>query len=249
MLVLTLAACGSSAAESTETTVQTVSTNQVLETTAISITLDYDEDDLIVSESSTATATITLNGDSASVDGDGVTVNGSIVTITAAGTYSISGTLNDGQIVVDTEDKETVNLILNGVNITYATSAPIYVINAEKNRSSLWLRARKTSSPMATSYQFSLMQKRPTLRRLSPTRPIFSNDDLTINGSGLLTVNANYNNGIDSDDDLKIVSGTITVNAVNDGIKGRDSIGILDGTINGHLQFVAKLIKETNDRP
>ena len=64
-----------------------------------------------------------------------------------------------------------------------------------------------------------------------PNVAIFSKDDLTLNGSGSLTVVGNYNHGIVSKDDLKIVSGTLTITAVNDGLKGRDSIAVKDGTI------------------
>ena len=46
-----------------------------------------------------------------------------------------------------------------------------------------------------------------------PNAAIFSKDDMTIIGDGKLTVNANYNNGIASNDDLKIQSGNIIVNA------------------------------------
>ncbi len=63
----------------------------------------------------------------------------------------------------------------------------------------------------------------------NPNAAIFSNDDLTINGGGSLTVDANYNNGIQSKDDLHITGGNISVTAVNDGIKGRDSIAVRDG--------------------
>lgn len=243
VLIFMLAACGNDSVASTDVVLaaqsttalevealQTVNTQEIVETepvfeaTAVPIIVEYDKDDLAVSEPTNDTATITLNGDSASIEGDGVTVNGSIVTITAAGTYSISGTLNNGQIVVDTQDEETVNLILNGVDITNATSAPIYVSNAEKTVITL---ADGTENVVTDgpSYVF------PDAETDEPNATIFSNDDLTINGSGGLTVNANYNNGIDSDDDLKITGGTITVNAVNDGIKGRDSIAVLDGNI------------------
>ena len=60
---------------------------------------------------------------------------------------------------------------------------------------------------------------------------IYSNDDLTINGSGSLTVTGNCNNAIQSKDDLIITGGTINITAANDGLKGKDSIAIKDGTI------------------
>ena len=79
----------------------------------------------------------------------------------------------------------------------------------------------------AESYTFTELED-------EPDGAVFSNDDLTFNGEGSLIVNANYSHGIVSDDDLKIVSGTISVNAVDDGIRGRDSIAVRDGVITVH---------------
>ena len=81
-------------------------------------------------DGATATA-IALNGDAITVEGDGVTVNGSVATITAAGTYVLSGALSDGQIIVDTDDEATVQIVLNGADLNSATSAPIAIMNAE----------------------------------------------------------------------------------------------------------------------
>jgi hypothetical protein len=75
---------------------------------------------------------IVLNGNSITVNGAGATVSESKVTITAAGTYNISGSLSNGQIIVNTEDKEVVRLILNSMNISNSSSAPIYIQAAKK---------------------------------------------------------------------------------------------------------------------
>jgi hypothetical protein len=64
-----------------------------------------------------------------------------------------------------------------------------------------------------------------------PNAAIFSKSDLTINGSGSLIVNANYNDGIKSKDDLIITNGTITVYATADGIVGKDCLAIKNATI------------------
>ena len=65
------------------------------------------------------TTRIILNNDSITVDGTGASASGSIATITSAGTYSISGTLTDGRIIVNTQDQETVKLILNGISYNF----------------------------------------------------------------------------------------------------------------------------------
>ena len=235
-LIFTLTACSGDAVESTdivlasqlatgpgEETATAVNAQQNSEITSSPISVEYDRDDLDSSASRSDMSYIKLEGDSITFEGSGATVNGNTITITSAGMYSISGTLNDGQIIVDTEDKEKVVLVLNGADITCSTSAPIYVNNAEKTVITL---ADGTENYVTdgSSYIFEDAED-------EPNAAIFSKDDLTINGNGSLTVNANYNNGIASKDDLKITGGSITVNAVNDGIKGRDSIAVKDGTI------------------
>jgi len=178
---------------------------------------------LLLFESEDDAVVITL-GDKITVSGLGATVDGSKIAITSAGTYSMSGTLDDGQIVVKTEDTETVKLILNGVDITCSKSAPIYVFNAEKTVIAL---ADGTENYVTDGDSYIFADSTSD----EPNAAVFSKDDLTICGNGSLTVNANYNNGIQSKDDLEITGGNITVNAVNDGIKGRDSIAVKDTNI------------------
>ena len=198
--------------------------NQNIDTTTSTISVVYDSDDLDYNWNSSETSYLTLAGDSITIDRDGATVDGSQVTITSAGTYNLSGTLNDGQVIVDTEDDKTVKLVLNGADISCSTNAPIYVIDAEKVVVTL---ANGTENYVTDGDSYILEDDESD----EPNAAIFSKSDLTINGSGSLTVEANYNNGIQSKDDLKITGGNITVNAVNDGIKGRDSIAIRNGNI------------------
>jgi hypothetical protein len=188
------------------------------------ISVEYDSDDLNSSSTGPDISYIILEGDSITLDGDGATVEGNVITITSAGTYSVSGTLNDGHIRVNTEDSVMVKLVLNGADITCSTSAPIYIINAGKTVITL---ANGTENYITDGNSYILEDPASD----EPNAAVFSKDDLTINGGGSLTVKANYNNGITSKDDLKITGGSINVDAVNDGIKGRDCIGIKDGTI------------------
>jgi hypothetical protein len=206
-----------------ETSDTSVDADQTPEPISSPVSLEYDDDDLDSSAISSGASTIRLEGDSITVEGDGATVDGSSVNITSAGTYSISGTLNDGQIRVDTADEETVVLVLNGADIACSTSAPIYVSTAEKTVITL-ADGTENSVTDGDSYVFEDGED-------EPNAAVFSKDDLTINGNGSLAVNANYNHGIASKDDLRITGGSITVDAVNDGIKGRDSIGVKDGAI------------------
>lgn len=185
---------------------------------------DYSDDDLDASLVAEDMSFVKLKGDSILFEGSGAVVNGSILTITEPGVYSISGTLDDGQILVDSAADGVVRLILNGASLSSSTTAPIYIQNADKAVITL---ADGTENYVSDGSTYVY----PSAEVTEPNAAIFSNDDLTINGNGSLTVNANYNNGIGTDDDLKIISGSIMVKAVNDGIKGKDSVCIKDGTI------------------
>ena len=237
IMILALTACSGSmveptgsvvaaapAYESREESATATPTTQNPAATVSTVTVKYDADDLDASANRSDMAYIALEGTSIAFDGSGATVDGSTITIAAAGTYNISGTLDDGQIIVDTKDKETVALVLNGTDIACSTSAPIYVVNAEKTVITL---ADGTENHVTDGESYLLEDTASD----EPNAAIFSKDDLTINGTGSLTVQANYHNGIASRDDLKITGGTITVNAANDGLKGRDSIAVRDGTI------------------
>jgi hypothetical protein len=229
----TLAACSGDTGESINTSSQSTNGFENTSNTAGDIAgiidVVYDSDDEDSSWNSSEASHIVLAGDSIEFYGSGAVVDDNQIAITSAGTYIISGTLNDGQIIVNTKDEETVRLILNGVDITCSTSAPIYVKNAAKTVITL---ADDTENLVTDGDSYivedSLIEDSESIE---PNAAIFSKDDLTINGNGSLTVNANYNNGIQSKDDLKITGGNITVNAVNDGIKGRDSIAIKNANI------------------
>ena len=199
-----------------------VSTRQPSATPTSATAVKSDSADL--SANTADVSYVKLSGDTITFTGKGAAVNGKVLTISAAGAYSISGKLNNGQIVIDTKDAEKVTLVLNGADITNANGAAIFVANAEKAVITL---ADGTTNHVTdgASYVFE------DANSDEPNAAIFSHDDLTINGNGTLIVKANYNNGIASKDDLKITGGKITVNAVNDGIKGRDSILVKDGTI------------------
>ena len=163
-------------------------------------------------------------GETSTVEGEGAEVKDNKITITKAGTYSVSGKVDDGQIIVDAGKEDKVYIILNGVDITCKTSAPIYVKQAKKAILSL---ADATENNITDGESYVLEDSSSD----EPNAAIFSKDDLTIIGNGKLIVNANYNNGIASKDDLKLQSGDIVINAKNDGIKGKDCINVTDGNI------------------
>lgn len=94
-------------------------------------TMFSDRDYEIGYDESTAVS-ITLDGDTADSSSDAVKISGSVVTISYEGTYIISGTLDDGMLVVDAESTDKVHLVLGGVSINSQTSAAIYIAQADK---------------------------------------------------------------------------------------------------------------------
>jgi len=170
-----------------------------------------------------ASSVISLNRTEVSVAGTDVPVDGSVVTITTPGTYTIQGELADGRIVVDVSNESDVTLILSNATLRCSDFAPIYVANAGNV---VIVLADGTQNYVEDGATYILEAGTD-----EPDAAIFSHDDLTVTGSGSLTVVANYNDGIQSKDDLVIESGDITVTAANDGLKGRDSITILDADL------------------
>jgi len=173
----------------------------------------------------TGATRITLNGDSIVVEGSGAVANGSTLTITSAGTYSLTGSLTDGQIVVDSSDQEWVTLILSGVNIHNEDNAAIFVMNAEGTNIVV---AEGTQNVVSDggAYDFG------GTGLDEPNAAIFSDDDLTITGSGSLTVDARYNDAIASKDGLVISESTIVITSVDDGIRGKDYLLVTGANLN-----------------
>jgi hypothetical protein len=167
---------------------------------------------------------IALQGSAISAEGAGVSVSGSVATITAAGAYRISGALDNGQIVVNAGDDAPVSLILSGATISSATSAPIYVQSAGAVTIML---ADGTANALADGDEYVY----PSADADEPNAALFSDDELTIAGSGSLSVDAHYNDGISSKDGLTIAGGTITVSATDDGIRGKNYLVVKGGAI------------------
>ena len=180
----------------------------------------YEEEDLDASYDEDSTTKITL-GATSEVTGDGATVADQVVTITAAGTYVVSGTLTDGQLVVNVGKEDKVHLILDGVDITNTSGPAIDIEQGEKIITTL---APDSENTLADGENYELSDG-----ETEPDATFYSKEDLVINGSGSLTVTGNYSNGIRSKDDLILISGTYNVTAQNNAIKGKDSVAIRGG--------------------
>lgn len=198
-------------------------TNSVIESTE-NIENINNEDVALDEELGDVTASITL-GDIININGNGATVTDNKVTINNGGTYVISGTSSNSQIIIDSASEENVYLVLNNVSLTCSNSAPIYVKSA-KNAIIVLPDSTQNTITDGETYDFE------DTSTDEPNAAIFSKDDLTIKGTGSLNVTANYNNGISSKDDLKITGGNISVTSADDGLMGKDSITIKGGNIN-----------------
>ena len=186
----------------------------------IIVDTEFTANDLDVGyEESTATK-ITLQGDSMEVTGNGATVNASTLTITEEGTYLLTGSLEDGQIIVDVGDNDKVQLVLNGVTIHCQDQAPIYVKNADK----VFITLNEGTINTLTDGEEYVQSDDNTVDGV-----IFSKADLTLNGQGTLNITANYKHGILSKDTLAITGGTYHITAVKDAINGKDAVKIKDG--------------------
>ena len=231
ILSMTVTACSGTAADSTDTTEsqQTVSTGDTLSYddmfTDRDLDVGYEESDSVkISLSDDSTTVSSGSSDNSSTDDtvDGVTVDGNVITITSGGTYIISGTLSEGQLIVDADD-EKVQLVLDNADITCATSAAIYVKSAGKTFITL---AEGSENILMNTAEFEAIDDN------NIDAVIFSKDDLTLNGSGTLTINSENGHGIVSKDDLKITGGTYNITAASHALSGKDSVRIAAGTFN-----------------
>ena len=173
---------------------------------------DYDDDH---------TVNVTLSTGDAETDGTGATMIDGALNITEGGTYVLSGEL-EGEVIVDVskDSNEKVQLVLNGVSITSDTSAAIYVREADKVFITL---AEGSDNALTSSGSFEADGD------INVDGAIFSRDDLTINGTGKLSVSST-DNGIVTKDELKLVSGTVDISAGGHGIQANDAVIVHDGS-------------------
>ena len=164
------------------------------------------------------TVSIELLGDTGKADGDGVTIDRNRIVITKGGDYRISGALFDGQLIVETDGKETVRLLLNGINLYCSDSAPLLV--------------RSTGETIVTLADNSanvLADAKATRRAEDwgvPQAAVYCRGDLTIQGNGTLQVDAPYQNGVQSEGALQIAGGVLKIQAERVGLRGGDALQV-----------------------
>lgn len=205
---------------SSETEVNAEETVAQSETGTFSSTDMFTERDLAGTYEESGAVYVTLSDDGITGETDGVAINGQTVTITAEGTYIFSGTLSEGQIVVDA-DNAKVQIVFDNVDITCASSAAVYVKSAEKVFVTL---AEGSQNTLRNTDEYVAIDDN------NIDAVIFAKSDLTLNGTGSLTIVSAEGHGIVSKDDLKITGGTYDITAAGHALSGKDSVRIADGT-------------------
>lgn len=171
-------------------------------------------------------------------EGNKVLVDGNTVTLTQPGEYLLSGTLTDGMLVVDIADKGKVTVHLNNVSIHHENGPAVYIKNGDPRVTVSLADGSENTLSCGTELQFETDDE--------PNGVIFSRSDLTINGTGSLSLTAGAMDGIASKDDLKIEGGKLNIKAARHGLRGKDAVEILGGEI--EIYAAKDGIKSTNEK-
>lgn len=160
---------------------------------------------------------IVLSEDSIQCDSTNVSIQNTTLTIQKEGVYILSGTLNDGMVIVDVNNKDKVQLVLNNVSINSNTSSPLYILEGDKVFVTLM---EETKNTLSNGGEFISIDDK------NIDGVIFSKQDLTLNGKGELIVESPNGHGIVCKDDLVFTGGSYTINTSGHGLDANDSVRI-----------------------
>ena len=175
------------------------------------------------------TETVITLGESVTVTGAGAVAEGSVVTVTSAGTYLLSGTLTDGRLIVDTADEGKVTLLLNGVSLSNPVGPAVLVRSAPKKV--VISTVAGSVNILSDGSGYIVPDDQQAEGEVYPNACIYSCEDLELSGEGELHITGNADKGINTKDDLKIKSGTVTVTSAGVGIRANDSLEMSGGTV------------------
>ncbi|MFI3226557.1 MAG: carbohydrate-binding domain-containing protein [Clostridia bacterium] len=233
MLIGVISGCSSSQDTSTieivkdTTTSTSTATTPTVSTASTAdldiIQLDYDNifstKDYEVGYISDTVINISLADNASSCDDSSVSIDGNIITVSSEGTYVFTGSLSDGQIVVDSDDTAKIQIVLDGVTISNSSSAAICVLEADK----VFVTTSQDSTLTSTIIEDETAET-------NIDAVIFSKADLTLNGDAPLIIVSSNGNGITSKDDLVITSGDYTLTTDGHGLDANNSIRIANGS-------------------
>ncbi len=240
LIFSTLAGCGSD--KTTNDVAVAEKTEETTSTTPAEVDFGGSDEDMFTERDSEidydeATAIkIELNGDGATASDSSVKISGTTITITKDATHIISGTLNDGMIIVDAPDTAKLQLVLNNTDITSKTSAPLYIKEADKVFVTL-----VGDNVLTSGDSFNDTQE----DNIDGT--VFSKQDLTFNGEGTLTVSSPAGHGIVGKDDLVFTGGSYTITSTSHGIQANDSVRIKNAIISADAGKDGIHVENTDD--
>lgn len=254
--------------DSSTSTAPDISANENATNTIISaadysaIEVDFKKKDLNADYSAENCVSISFSDNLVSINGSGAVqaneadltslkkpyniTSSNAVVITQAGDYLISGSCEDGQIIIAADSEDDVRLILNNANIACQDSAPIVELSCDKliitlaEGSTNTLKDGSTDTPEDSSETASNIEEAYTITDAA----IYAKDSVTINGTGQLNITSDNGMGIHSKDTIKLVSGDINIISGSHGIKGKDSVVISSANID--ITSKADGIKSTN---
>lgn len=209
-----------SSTNSSTVTKDSVSTASIASDESLDSDMFTDRDKEVGYDESSAVM-VAFSSSGATASSDSVSVSGSKVTIKSEGTYIVTGTTSDGQIIVDADNKTKVQIVLKNASVTCKSSAALYVKQADKV---FVTTAKDTENTLASTGDYVQTDDN------NVDAAVFAKDDITFNGEGKLTVTSEKGNGIVSKDDLKLTSGEYNITAASHALSGKNSIRIASGT-------------------
>ena len=180
----------------------------------------FSERDLSGEYDTKKNAHIQLKGTSASCSSNAVQISGNRITITDEGTYILSGTLDDGMIVVNADKGDKVQLVLRNVQIHSENFAALYVLQADKVFVTL---EEGSNNQLSNGGSFTALDNNDV------DGVIFSKEDVTFNGTGALMISSPAGHGIVSKDELTVTGGTYEITCASHGLVGKDSVCVAGG--------------------
>lgn len=167
---------------------------------------------------------VTLSDSGAEIKGPGARFENGCLTISTGGAYRLSGSLSEGQVVVDTgEEKQDVQLILDGLSLHCAGDAALHIRRAGDTD----LYAMEDTVNRLVSGTEGELLADPNASGAA----LYAEDDIDFHGPGSLTVEGYLNNGIGCKNDIDIIGGQYTILAANNGLKGNESVEISGGDV------------------
>ena len=218
-LPLTLAGCGAAAQQTESGAAAPAAQTAAVSTAALASSVPAAAE--AVSDPEQADAQAQGEFSVTASDGGAVTRSGSVWTVTAAGEYTLTGALADGQVVVDAGDEDVVVLILDNAAIACSTGAPILILNADD----------VTVKAAEGSYNTVADLRSGDAENEEYDAAIWSDCDLKLRGKGTLIVTSSYAKGVKSKDDLSVKNLTLKVDSADTALRGKDSVTVESGTL------------------